>query len=121
MPQGEEFEAFEAFARANDDLEFLQTRSKDVAAAAGLQAKPPAFALVTAFEGFAPASVPSTGHPAFEKGDGDAQAALQAFFLAEKLPPWTEFSPETQHKIFAPGIEHHVSRRGPCTSPPLIA
>lgn len=93
-------------AQQEDGIEFLQTSTKDAAAAAGVKSSPPAFALATAFQGFGRATVQSTGHDAF-KGDALGED-LTAFLLAEKLPPFIEFSRDTQQKIFGSGIDKQV-------------
>ncbi|MCJ1423033.1 Protein disulfide isomerase-like 1-3 [Sticta canariensis] len=100
---GPDYEAFTSAAQQEDGVEFLQTSTKEVAAAAGIKASPPTFALSTAFVGFEPAVVQSKGHAAFT---GDTLAEdLASFLLAEKLPPFIEFSQSTQQQIFGSGID----------------
>ena len=90
-----------------DDVVFLRTTSQEVATSAGIKAKAPSFAISTAFEAFEAETIPSEGHASFQSGE-DPKAALQAFIQAEKLPPWIQFSPLTQTKIFGSGVNQQV-------------
>ena len=47
------------------------------------------------------------GHPAFQT-DASLDQQLAAFLLAEKLPPYIEFSQAAQKQIFGSGIKHQV-------------
>ena len=50
---------------------------------------------------------PVQGHPAFQT-DASLDQQLVAFLLAEKLPPYIEFSQAAQKQIFGSGIKHQV-------------
>ena len=47
------------------------------------------------------------GHPAFQS-DASLEQQLAAFLLAEKLPPYIEFSAEAQKQIFGSGVKYQV-------------
>lgn len=47
------------------------------------------------------------GHPAFQT-DASLEQQLATFLLAEKLPPYVEFTQAAQKQIFGSGIKHQV-------------
>lgn len=105
--QGSEYDAFTAVARGTEDVDFFETTSADVAKAAGLKARAPAFLLGTAHPGFEPQAVQAHKHPAFQT-DQELEEQLAALLLAEKLPPFYEFTQGTQQKIFSSGVDKQV-------------
>jgi protein disulfide-isomerase A1 len=93
-----EHAAFEAAARATDDVEFVQTTAADVAKAGGLSAQ--GVAVVSTFEG--------EQQKAQFSGHLKEREAIREFVKAEKVPPYVVFTEENQDIIFNSGIPINI-------------
>eukprot|EP00244_Chara_vulgaris_P009100 TRINITY_DN377_c0_g1_i3.p1 TRINITY_DN377_c0_g1~~TRINITY_DN377_c0_g1_i3.p1 ORF type:complete len:623 (-),score=226.40 TRINITY_DN377_c0_g1_i3:189-2018(-) len=95
--EGKEWEHFQQLAKNQDSLAFVQTTSAEAAAAAGITAKAPAFAIV------------KSDDEKFTAFDGEfAYDELSKFVAANKLPIVTMFTTGNAEMIFSSAIKRQA-------------
>lgn len=98
--EGEDYAAFLAAASSGDGSVFTQTTSKEVAAAAGIDGKPPAMVMIQNFDGY-------DREVATYNGKFSA-SEIETFAKNEKLPLVVPFVEKNQEKIFDSSMDTHI-------------